>query len=219
MAAVQLVEGKKLITVGPEGIADRLRDARKVIVDVGTGDARGAYRIARAEPDSLVVGIDPAWQRMSATSVSSSRKPERGGAGNLVLVNASIESVPLELHGIADEVLVLMPWGKLLRGIVLGEPDVCTGLRSVAKPGAHLHVTVGTSIWRDPVPREIQGLPELTPAYANDRLTGVLREAGWDRLTVSLVPPADVTTARSSWGRRLGSSRSQIVANLTAVAV
>lgn len=161
---MQVVQGKRLVT--PDGeVLDALRGAAsRVIVDVGTGDARTAYRLARSQPDWLVIGIDPAWQRMSPTSVRAARKPAKGGAPNLLLVNSAIESVPGELHGIADEVSVLMPWGKLLRGIVHGDRDVCAGLRAVARSGATLDVTVGTSIWRDPVPLEIRELPELTPS-------------------------------------------------------
>jgi 16S rRNA (adenine(1408)-N(1))-methyltransferase len=209
--SVQVVRGKRLVPLEPA-----LPDGpwTHTVVDVGTGDGRAAYRLARAHPDWLVVGIDPAWQRMTETSTRSARKPAKGGAANLVLVCASIESVPVALHGIADEVHAMLPWGKLLRGLVLGAPDVCGGLRAVARPGATLTVTVGTSIWRDPVPLEIRDLPELTEAYARDVLAGRLAACGW-RLTDVAFQPADVA---SSWGRRLGSSAPEVFVELRAEA-
>ena len=77
---------------------------------------------------------------MSDTAARARRKPAKGGAPNLVLVNASAETVPAALHGIAHAVTVLMPWGGLLWGVALAAPDVCGGLRTLARPGASLEV-------------------------------------------------------------------------------
>jgi len=198
---------------------ERDLDAETVrVVDVGTGDARVAHRIAKAQPTWVVIGIDPAWQRMTETSVRSNRKPAKGGTPNLVLVNASIENVPPDLRNLADEVLVLMPWGRLLRGIVGAETDVCGGLRAVAKLGATLDVIVGTSVWRDPVPREIQGLPELTPHYIDATLADRLRPLGWEVRAAKLIEGAEIGMMSSSWWRRLGATTREVVIHLHAVA-
>jgi 16S rRNA (adenine(1408)-N(1))-methyltransferase len=212
---MRMVRGKQLV-VGEPGLLDR--HPAHVVVDVGTGDGRTAYRLARANPDWLVIGVDPAWQRMVETATRSARKEARGGAPNLLLVCASIEAVPAELHGIADEVLALMPWGRLLRGIVLGEADVCGGLRAVARPGATLDIAVGTSIWRDPVPLEIRDLPELTVGYARDVLADRLAACGWRLTDVERLSAAEVARVPSSWARRLGSSSPEVFAYLRAVA-
>jgi 16S rRNA (adenine(1408)-N(1))-methyltransferase len=212
---VRVVRGKRLVPLEP-GALDRPR--KRVVVDVGTGDGRTAYRLARANPDWLLVGVDPAWQRMVDTSTRAARKEPKGGADNLLLVCASIEAVPAELHGIADEVLVLMPWGKLLRGLVLGEADVCGGLRAVARPGATLDVAVGTSIWRDPVPLELRDLPELTVAYARDVLADRLGASGWWLTEAALLGADEMARLPSSWARRLGSSSPEVFAVLRAVA-
>ena len=201
---MRVVRGKRLVPAEPELLAG-CRD-RRVVVDVGTGDGRTAYRLARAHPEWLVVGVDPAWQRMVETSTRSARRPERGGAGNLVLVCATAEAVPDELLGIADEVLVLMPWGKLLRGIVLGEPDVCAGLRSLARAGATLELTVGTGIWRTPVPIEIRDLPELTPEYVDATLAALLAQSGWHVTEAREITADEVARLPSSWARRFGDS-------------
>src|SRR5205823_240034 len=132
-AALKVLAGKKLVDLDPAEWTGMLAAAERVLVDVGTGDARTAYRQAVAHPEWLVVGVDPAWQRMTESAVRAARKPAKGGAPNLVLVNSAIETVPAALHAVADEVTVLMPWGKLLRGVVLGEADVLSGLRAVAK--------------------------------------------------------------------------------------
>ena len=219
-AALKILAGKNLTDLAPAELAAAQAAAEHVLVDVGTGDARTAYRQAVAHPDWLVIGVDPAWQRMTETAVRAARKPAKGGAANLLLVSSAIETVPPALHGVADQVTVLMPWGKLLRGVVLGEDDVLSGLRAVAKPGAPLEISIGTSIWRDPIPLEIRDLPELTPeTVASTGLTDRLAVLGWRVTDVRLVPHTDLDTISSSWARRLGSGATETVLHLRAIAV
>ncbi|MCG7527646.1 class I SAM-dependent methyltransferase [Streptomyces sp. OfavH-34-F] len=214
---MQIVRGKKLEKAADGEFLKLAQESSRVVVDVGTGDARASYRIAKENPDWLVVGVDPAWQRMTQTSIRSRRKPAKGGVPNLLLVNSSIESAPEELAGAADELLVLMPWGKLLHGLVRGDEDIWTGLRTVAKPGAPLTATVGTSIWREPVPRDIQGLPELTHAYVEEVLTAKVAASGWRITDFRLTGAQDADAVSSSWARRLDAASTEVIATLTAV--
>jgi len=217
---LKVLAGKKLVDLAPAELAAALAVAEHVLVDVGTGDARTAYRQAVAHPEWLVIGVDPAGEGAAETAGGAARRPGKGGAPNLILVNAAIEAVPSALDGVADEVTVLMPWGKLLRGVVLGEDDVLAGLRAVAKPGAPLEVSIGTSIWRDPIPLEIRDLPELTPESVDSTgLADRLAALGWQVTDVRLVPHTELETISSSWARRLGSGATETVLHLRAVAV
>src|SRR5690349_12984816 len=103
--------------------ADALGELRRAhsttVVDVGTGDGRYAYHLAAADPARLVIGIDALEAPMGEIAARAARKPARGGRPNLLLVRAAIEALPAELHGVADEVSVQLPWGSLLEGIVL----------------------------------------------------------------------------------------------------
>lgn len=206
--SVQVVEGKALGRLGADELAARVAGVARVVVDVGTGDARAAWRLARAEPDTLVVGLDPAWQRMTDTAARARRKPAKGGAPNLVLVNAAVEAAPAALDGVADAVTVLMPWGGLLRGVVTAGADVCGGLRRLARPGATLEIVIGTSIWRPPVPVELADLPELTPAAlaADGELAARWAAAGWAVDEAIVTTSIDADAPATSWARRLGST-------------
>lgn len=212
---MQVVRGKRLVAFGEEDLVALVRGHERVFIDVGTGDARTAYRNAKADPGRLVIGIDPAWRRMEKVSARAMSKLAKGGVGNLLLVNAAIENPPVPLHNLADEVAVQMPWGKLLRGVVTGEPDVCLGLRAIAKTGAPMDVTVGTSIWREPVPNDIRDLPELTREYVEERLAGELAEFGWRVESAGVVDDAP----KSSWSSRLGSTKDERVFHMRATAV
>lgn len=218
-APVPVLRGRKVEELPAAEVAARAADATRVVVDVGTGDARTAHRLARAQPDWLVVGLDPARDRMVPTAARSARRAERGGAPNLLLVPVAVEAATTGLDGLADEVLVLMPWGRLLHGVVGGEAAVCGGLRRLARPGAALEVTIGTSIWRPPVPRAIQDLPELTPERARADLAPRLLAAGWELEEAAVVDVGALASSTSSWARRLDATAPEAVLHLRARAV
>ncbi len=205
---VQVVEGKALGRLAADEVAARVAAAARVVVDVGTGDARAAWRLARAEPDTLVIGLDPAWQRMTDTAARARRKPAKGGAPNLVLVNTAVEAAPPALDGVADAVTVLMPWGGLLRGVVTAAPEVCGGLRRLARTAATLEIVIGTSIWRPPVPAELADLPELTPSALapHGELAARWAATGWAVDGAIVTTSIDENAPVTSWARRLGSS-------------
>jgi 16S rRNA (adenine(1408)-N(1))-methyltransferase len=95
----------------------------------------------------------------------------------------------------------------LLSGVVLGEPEVCRGLRFMARPRASLRIVVGTDIWNPPVPKDIAGLPRLTPEYVDTTLTPRLADHGWKITAVRESSTVDIAT---SWARRLATGRSYV---------
>lgn len=212
---VPVVRGKAAVAVTAAEFAGLRAGFDRTVLDVGAGDGRAVYRLARSRPRWLVIGLDPAWQRMVEIAGRSARKPDRGGAPNALYVRGSAEDPPPPLYGAADELHVMLPWGRLLAGVVHGEPQLCGGLRRLVVAGASLDVTVGTDIWRDPVPVEIRDLPELTVSYVDDVLRDRLAAAGWRVDAAELLTGTEAGRLPSSWGRRLsdharsGSSRSR----------
>lgn len=216
---VPIVRGRKIEHLSGAEVAEMVAEAAHVVADVGTGDARVPYRLARQHPDWLALGIDPAWTRMTSSSGRAIRPANRGGAANLLLVRASIESLPGPLLDVADEVLVLMPWGRLLTGVIQGEADICGGLRALAREGASLDVTVGVSIWREPIPVALRGLPELTPDGVEGDLADRWRATGWELDDAEQVPASKVDVGASSWTRRLDHRGTEQVLHLRAHAI
>ena len=119
-----------------------------VTIDVGAGDGRFAYRYAEAHPERFVVGMDAVAENMAELSAKAARKPGRGGLANVLYVVASIECV-------ADEIFVTLPWGSLMRGLIVGD-DVLGGVASLARDGATLRIVLNTRIFDDPVPLDVR---------------------------------------------------------------
>lgn len=212
MRAMDRVVGRRTVTVAPDEWRHQVAGATRVVVDVGTGDGRAVLRVARAHPDWLVIGVDPATDRLVDASGRAARKVDRGGAPNAVFVAALIESAPSELAEVADEVWVQLPWSGLLRGVVRGDGPVLAGLRSVAKVDAPMVVVVGTDIWRAPVPREVEGLPPLVPGLEHGPLGDRYREQGFEITAMVETDEAGAAAAfgegapGSSWGHRIGAA-------------
>ncbi|MBI2723973.1 MAG: rRNA methyltransferase [Chloroflexi bacterium] len=174
-----------------------------VTVDVGAGDARAAYRLAASDPARLVVALDAVAENMREISARAARKPEKGGRGNLLCVVAAIERPPRELAQVADEVLVTLPWGSLMRGIILAEETVIAGMVSLAAPGASVRVVLNTRIFRDPVPAEAADLPEVTPGWVLAVLAPALEARGLRITAARWMEAEEVAAVSSTWGKRL----------------
>lgn len=202
-----VVRGRELVELDRSDLERALAPYRRLVLDVGTGDGRFAYAHAKRHPDRFVIGMDPAREQMREVSSRALRKPARGGLPNVMYVLASAEMPPEELLGLADEVHVVLPWARLMVGLVLAHPDVLAGLRALAAPGAAIELTLGADVWADPVPIEARDLPELTEEYARTTLAPAYAAAGLPIVEARMLSNEEIAAIPSSWARRLAHGR------------
>jgi 16S rRNA (adenine(1408)-N(1))-methyltransferase len=206
---VLVLTGNETVTIEPDDFDRRGAAASRVVIDVGTGDARWAYRQAKANPSWLVIGLDPARDRMREMATRLARKPAKGGVDNLLLVPRAVEMAYPELHGRADAIHVLLPWGTLLRAVVLGEKAGLGAVRTLAKPGATVEVVVGTDVWDDPVPLEARDLPIVSVDYTEQTLAPRYDAAGLPIDSVHLLSDEEWRAIPSTWARRLADAKTE----------
>jgi 16S rRNA (adenine(1408)-N(1))-methyltransferase len=183
-----------------------------VIVDIGTGDGRFVYQCARENPARFYIGIDANAKPLEKVSMKATRRSAKGGAPNVLFVQASVEDLPNELNTVADEIHVHFPWGSLLRSVAIGELRVLQGLRRLLVDGGLLEVVIAVDADRDRTEVQRLGLPNISldyltsvlePRYAASRLA--MKEKG--KLAASEWPHL-----QSSWARRLsGNDRREVV--------
>jgi 16S rRNA (adenine(1408)-N(1))-methyltransferase len=174
-----------------------------VIVDLGAGDGLFALRHAREHPRRFVIAIEPVRENVREASAKAAKKPERGGAPNALYVSASIEMLLEELRGIAHEILVTLPWGSLMRGIILGDETVLRAIASLGRDGATVRIVLNTRIFDDPVPIEARDLPELSPEYAHSTLAPALERAGMRIDEARWMAAEEVASLGTTWAKRL----------------
>lgn len=122
-------------------LAERMAGRTNVLLDLGTGDGRFVLQTAKANPGSFVIGVDACRENLVESS--------RHAPANALFVIAGAQSLPVELHGIADHVTINFPWGSLLEGLLQGEPGLLEGLQRVTRRGAAVEVRLNASALSD----------------------------------------------------------------------
>ena len=104
---------------------------------------------------------------------------------------------------IADEIFVTLPWGSLMRGIILADPAVLAAIASLGRDGARVRMVLNTRIFDDPVPLEARDLPDLTPEYADETLARAFAATGMRIDEARWLTPEEVAALGTTWAKRL----------------
>ena len=174
-----------------------------MIIDIGTGDGRFVYESARQNPDKFYIGIDPNTRPLEKISEKIHRKPAKGGARNVLFIQAAVEDLPAELDGVADEVHVHFPWGSLLRAFATGELSVLRHVRRICAPEALLEVVIGIDPERDRSEIERLGLSTLSVEFVDKILTPQYASAGFEITERGVLDSSAWSNLDTSWARRL----------------
>ncbi len=198
-----VVRGKRSETMDGDELARLVAPCDGIATDLGCGDGRFAYRYAREHPGRFVIGVDPVAENMRELSARAARKPARGGLPNVLYAVASVELLPGELRGVASEVFVTLPWGSLMRGIILAEPIVLDGIASLGRDRAELRIVLNARIFDEPVPADLRDLPEVTPDYARETLAPAYARHGIEISSSRWMDADEVAAISTTWAKRL----------------
>ena len=190
-----------------------------VIIDIGTGDGRFVYQSARQNPNKFYIGIDPNARPLEKISEKIHRKPAKGGAPNVLFIQATVEDLPSELNAVADEVHVHFPWGSLLRAVATGEVAVLGNLRRICAAGALLEVVIGLDPERDQTEIERLGLTSLSIEFIDNQLAPNYRVAGFETIERGILSASEWPEFNTSWAKRLHGNEQRNVTYLIARAV
>jgi len=174
-----------------------------IVLDIGTGDGRFVYLCARQHPKKFFIGIDANPRPLEKVSEKIHRKPSKGGLPNVLFLQSSVEDLPSELDGVADEVHVHFPWGSLLRAVATGDEAVLQNLRRVCAAGAVLEVVIGLDMERDHAEMERLGLETFSAAHVNSVLVPLYEKVGFKVLETGALPASEWSRLQTSWAKRL----------------
>lgn len=198
-----VVRGKHTEPIDAPELAALVAQYDGVTLDLGAGDGRFAYRYAREHAGRFVIAIDPVAENMREMSARAARKPARGGLPNVLYAVASVELLPDELRGVASEIFVTLPWGSLMRGIILAESVVLDGIASLAREGAELRIVLNVRIFDEPVPADLRDLPEVTPDYTRHTLAPAYARHGLEIRSSRWMDADEVAAISTTWAKRL----------------
>ena len=190
-----------------------------VIIDIGTGDGRFVYQSARQNPNKLYIGIDPNARPLGKISEKIHRKPAKGGAPNVLFIQATVEDLPAELDGVADEVHVHFPWGSLLRAVATGDVAVLRNLRRICSQGALLEVVIGLDPARDQTEIDRLSLTPLSIEFIARQLVPIYEEAGFETIERGILNASEWPKINTSWAKRLHGNEERSITYLIARAI
>ena len=174
-----------------------------IIVDIGTGDGKFTYQLAKENPDRFIIGIDPSQKSLEKTSRKIYKKPAKGGLNNSLFVLADVENLPEELNGIANHVFINFPWGGLLRGLVLAKDKAWNSIKRICQKEAIIDLLFGYNKKYEHKEMERLGLPEINLQYINEKLTPALNSKGFAIEEVKEVLNNDLKKYPSSWAKKM----------------
>ena len=188
-------------------------------MDIGTGDGLFVYQSARQNPNKFYIGIDPNVRPLAKISEKIHRKPVKGGAPNVLFVQASIEDLPAELEGVADEVHVHFPWGSLLKAVASGDTALLQGLRGICAANALLEVVIGLDDFRDRSEMMRLGLKSFSVDFIDDVLVSKYLAANFEITERGMLRAGEWPEFKSSWAKRLKGKDTRPITYLIARAV
>jgi 16S rRNA (adenine(1408)-N(1))-methyltransferase len=199
---MEILKGKKSDTLSHADFVALAAQYSQVAVDIGTGDGKFIYHLARNHPDWLCIGLDAARENLVENAAKIYKKPAKGGLPNALYVISAIENLPPELDHSADVIYINFPWGSLLRGLVLPDAAILNALARLAKPHASLTMLVNYNIFDDPVPLELRDLPAFTLDYV-DSLSSAYQTAGLSIVERGVVGAEVIQTIPTLWAKRV----------------
>jgi 16S rRNA (adenine(1408)-N(1))-methyltransferase len=149
-----------------------------------------------ANPDALL-----------ETASRAGRKPARGGIGNLICIAEPVDVLARELAGIATFVTVILPWGSLLRGLVLPEIDSLRQLQRLCVPGACVEIVFSYDPARDAGSGSLGGLIHVDELHVHDVLKSAYEAVGFHWISAERIRQVELVRYESSWAKRLAFGR------------
>ncbi|MCA9392498.1 methyltransferase domain-containing protein [candidate division WWE3 bacterium] len=175
-----------------------------IIVDIGTGDGEFTYKIAKENPDRLVIGIDPNHKSMINVSTKVDKKPAKGGLENAMFVLADVENLPEELNGVANQVFINFPWGSLLRAVVNVEQVAWKSIKRICQDGAQIDVVFGYDPIKDAGELKRLGIDEdISLEYIRSFMSPKLEKLGFKLIESEELSDEELQNYPSSWAKRL----------------
>lgn len=204
---MEVICGKETFHMDAEEFNRIVAPYSTVAVEIGTGNGKFVYELAKEQPDTFFIGIDADRNNLIKYSHKVHRKPERGGLPNVLYVIAGAEDLPPELDNTADVIWIVLPWGSLLQGIVLGENRILRNIARISSVHGVLKIFISYSVKYEPAEMEKRGLPTLTFEYIDDVLTPLYNREGLIITERNLLTNETMKEIPSKWAKRLAYGR------------
>jgi 16S rRNA (adenine(1408)-N(1))-methyltransferase len=173
--------------------------------------------MARGFPDRLFIAVDTNPESLSRIARQAGRKPSRGGVSNLLCIAEAAEALGQQLPGVADQVSVILPWGRLLRTVAEPNLEDLRNIVALGQTGATFEVLFSYDPCIDGQGRGPLGTGGLDEKHVKDKLPAAYELVGLAVKEVKRVSLNELKTYATTWAKRLAHGRAREVWRIKAV--
>ena len=197
----KILKDKEIIEI--DSIKSLLEGYGQVIVDLGTGNGKFAYKEAIKNQNIFYIGIDPIGENIIKYYKKKKKKLKRYNLKNLVFVISPIQDIDEDLFNLVDDIYINFPWGSLLEGIVKGEEKLLKNIYSLAKDGGNIHLTFTYSSIYEAGEIERRCLPLLSLEYIDIILRDEFMAMGINILDYGYLEEYKLKSFGTLWSKRI----------------
>jgi len=145
---------------------------------------------ARTFPSHFIIGVDSC--RENLRELSRTKQP------NLLSLIASAQDLPRELDGLVSQITINFPWGSLLESLLIGDPDLLSGLESISRNNASIDIRLNGGALTE---------AGTTLEVGANTIHHNLLQASWRIKTPMLMDSCTLRRFPSTWAKRLAFGR------------
>lgn len=208
---IKQIKSKKIVEVNNIGKLVPGIENTSVVVDLGCGNGKQIYNLAKNDQSKLFIGIDANYKDLEEISAKSLKKKERGGLENLSYIYSGVENLPDELENIANEIQINFPWGSLLEGVIRGEDAILQNICKIAKPNASLVIYLTYDSKFESEFMTDRELPELDFDYLEKNLREKFKAFDIEIENIKILSEEEKAEIQSPWGKKILDKRDREV--------
>lgn len=187
---METILGRRSLALDLPGLAERLTNYHRVMLDLGTGDGKFAFHYARTFPHHFVIGVDACRENL--------REHSRMKLPNALFIIAGAQDLPSELNGLASHITINFPWGSLLESLLNGDSMLMHSLELISRSTTMIDVRLNGGALAEQGCALEDGASQI---YDN------LLQAGWRMKSPVMLNAQALRNFPSTWAKRLAFGR------------
>ena len=187
---METIRGRRSLDLDLTGLADRLTNYQRIILDLGTGDGKFVCHLADSFPHHFIIGVDSC--RENLCEYSRTKLP------NMLYVIANAQELPCELNGLISHITINFPWGSLLESLLAGDSKLMCGFANISRVDTTIDIRLNGGALSE-VGTDLE--------TGSAQIENVTRESGWQVMCPVVMQKSDLQKYPTTWAKRLAFGR------------
>ena len=196
---IKIVAGNKIKEFPLRELHKKATEFDKVEIDLGTGDGRYVYKMAKFNPKTLFLGIDPSHKQLETYS----KKVNKDRLNNALFVWSSLENLNHKLDNLANKLNIILPWGTLLQHIAKATPIYIKELANMVRSSGQITIIMGYHPENEPNEIERLDLDNLSLSYIENKIVPEFEKNGFSKVKLIEVTKDELNEIESTWSKKL----------------